>query len=173
MMNKYQKLLAPLSQFNPPSPMHWVDLGCGSGVFTEVLANILQKNSRITAIDRTPQHIPNSLGNHVTINFQQLDFVLDNISIDNVDGILMANALHFVKDKTALIKKLERLFKASPTFLIVEYDHNLPNPWEPYPISLIQLKDFFTKLNYGKFKQLGEQQSAYGGMMYACLIQKN
>lgn len=153
------------------TPQSWADLGCGSGVFTAALAGVLPSNSNIAAIDKTLQVLDAAMGNRVAVHFQQADFVNDDLALSELDGLLMANAIHFVKDKELLIKKLENYLKV-PKFLIVEYDHSRPNQWEPYPFPFTELKNLFNRLGYRYIEKIGEQTSIYSGIMYACLIEK-
>jgi len=117
---------------------NWADLGCGNGTFTKALAELLPAGSRITAVDRENQNwkIP-------AVDFLQADFETDNLHLTTLNGILIANAIHYVADKTSLIKKLEKMFKETPKFLIIEYDTDKPNPWVPYPVSFKKCKYCF------------------------------
>lgn len=173
-MNRYSGFLQPLSKrFEDSTPVHWMDLGCGSGVFTQLLAAYLPARSSITAIDKAPQYLPETMGNSVAVNFKIYDFENDTLPLQQVDGILMANSLHYIRDKKALIIKLEKYFTNTPTFLIIEYDHTQANQWVPYPISFEKLKQLFAQLHYYKIEKTAEQKSVYGGTMYACMISKN
>ncbi|WHZ06348.1 MAG: hypothetical protein OJF59_000101 [Cytophagales bacterium] len=154
-------------------PVHWADLGCGSGVFTEALAAYLPNGSTITAIDKAAQQVPKKMGDSVNVDFKIYDFEKDRLPLRQLDGILLANSFHFIRDKEALILKLEPCFTHHPTFLLVEYDRDQANPWVPYPIPFEKLKTLFTKLNYHQIEKIGTQKSAYGGAMYASLISKN
>ncbi len=158
---------------NNDLPQHWADLGCGTGLFTEALADLLPAQSAITAIDINQQYLPAIMGNAVSVQFKKADFVADHLTEDSFDGILMANALHFVKDKKALIKKLEQHINNGAQFLIIEYDHCQANQWEPYPIPFTALKQLFADLGYTYIEKIGERQSVYGGKMFAALISKN
>ena len=172
-MNKFKKLLAPASTYlQSATPLHWADLGCGSGVFTEVLASLLPPKSNITAIDRTAQHLPSTMGIETSVNFITADFETDTLSLSDLDGIMMANAFHFVQAKERLILKLEPCFRVTPQFLIVEYEHSHPNAWEPFPIPFKQMKELFKRLNYKRIEKLGSLNSVYGGTLYACFISK-
>lgn len=149
---------------------HWLDLGCGSGFFTKALAKLLPDNSKITGVDSTQQVLPKSI-NNVQVEFLQANFTKEEVQLPQINGILMANSFHYVRDKATLIHKLERLFEDKKQFLIVEYNTQSANHWVPYPITFQNLKTLFLKLNYSKINKLGELKSVYGGTMYAALIQ--
>src|SRR5689334_3744309 len=86
----------------------WYDLGCGSGLFTQALASLLSRGT-ITAVDKDKnvlKVIPSTMG-EIKITKVAADF--SELSFEGLDlsGILMANALHFVKDKVSFLKKLK------------------------------------------------------------------
>lgn len=90
----------------------WADLGCGSGLFTYALAHLLPPESLIYAVDKSSfalEQLPNP--NLVTIQKQQLDFVNTPLNFKESDGILMANSLHFVRDKITFLAKLRPCLK--------------------------------------------------------------
>jgi ubiquinone/menaquinone biosynthesis C-methylase UbiE len=141
---------------------HWADLGCGSGTFTFALNSILPTGSYITAIDKQTQNLP--------LDFLKADFAKDDLPLSNLNGILMANSIHYIRDKTKLIKKLEAYFSANPAFLIVEYDTTRFNPWVPYPINYQNLQKLFTELGYSSINKVAEIPSRFGGRMYSAHI---
>lgn len=151
-------------------PQYWADLGCGNGTFTFALASLLPPESYITAIDKTQQHFP-AFSDKVKIDFRKADFVNEQIGINSLDGLLMANSLHFVADKPKLIKQLEKGFKGDPQLLIVEYDAVKSNRWVPYPISFQKLEMEFTHLGY-KVTKLAQAPSKFGGIIYSALAVK-
>lgn len=164
------KLLLPDCKSGQPE--RWADLGSGSGTFTYALAEKLSNKSQITAIDRNFQKLK-TIHHNIKIDFLKADFENDELSISNLNGILLANALHYVKDKTKLIQRLEKHFiKGSEKWIIVEYEHSVPNQWEPYPIPFDKLKSLFENLGYSTIEKIGERQSVYGGIMYSALITK-
>lgn len=172
-MNKFKKLFAPASTYLQfVTPPHWADLGCGSGVFTEVLASLLPPKSNITAIDKAVQHLPKQMGIETSVSFITADFETDTLSLSDLDGIMMANVFHFVQAKERLILKLESYFRGTPQFLVVEYENSQPNYWEPFPIPFQQMKEMFERLNYKRIEKLGSLNSVYGGTLYACFISK-
>lgn len=153
---------------NVSVPENWADLGCGSGTFTRALIDLLPQESHVTAVDREQEQL-NILG----VDFVKADFEKDELALAGLDGILLANAIHYVSEKESLVRKLEILFAGSPRFLIIEYDTDKANPWIPYPISFHQLQILFRNLGYEHISKLNERPSAYGsGLMYCVLITK-
>ena len=159
-INEAKLLLPDLSSSKKET---WADLGCGSGTFTYALSEKLSKESKIFAIDTNRQKLSKH-HSQVIIDFIQADFESDDLNISSFNGIVLANALHFVKNKATLIKKLETYFKSgNERWIIVEYDHSVPNQWEPYPIPFDDLKSLFTQSGYSKLDKIGETKSVFGG----------
>jgi SAM-dependent methyltransferase len=147
---------------------YWADLGCGSGTFTKALAALLPPGSPVTAVDREKQRLDIEC-----VDFIRADFDKDELQLEELDGILMANALHYVADKASLITRLEPMFSGDPCFIIIEYDTDRANRWVPYPIHFEKLKLLFGLLGYQNVVKVNERRSAYGsGNMYCALIRK-
>lgn len=149
-------------------PQTWADLGCGAGTFTYALAECLAAGSTIYAIDAVQQHLA-AYRNNVTINFESANFEEDTLQLPLLDGILMANALHFVKEKNSFLEKAAQYFRGNKKLLIVEYDTNSSSKWVPFPINFNNLKAILTEAGYKKTERLGQLNSAFGGTMYAAI----
>jgi trans-aconitate methyltransferase len=154
------------------SVTHWADLGCGTGLFTQALSRLLQPGSSIHGIDNNRSLKRQTTPNGIEIIPLQLDFVTDDWGLQDLDGIVMANSLHYVKDKVAFLQKIKPCLKPGVSFLIVEYDTDTPVPaWVPYPVSFPSLVRLFTNVGYTSVQKLGERPSIYGGgNIYAALI---
>lgn len=150
----------------------WADLGCGSGLFTCALANLLPPESIIYAVDKAPVTLHRQpFPENRSILTRQLDFETDGLPFHNLDGILMANALHYVGDKASFLEKAKASLKETGRFLIVEYDTNVPNPWVPFPVKFSELGNLFKKTGFKTVQKLGERLSIYGrAKLYAAII---
>ncbi|MEX6688253.1 methyltransferase domain-containing protein [Danxiaibacter flavus] len=148
--------------FNAPET--WVDAGCGSGLFTLALASLLPKGSHIYAVDKNKsvlQNIPDSY-NNVSIQTKVADFSSEGMPFNNLDGMLMANSLHYIMDKISFIKQTQRSLKQRHSLLIVEYDTDTAvSSWVPYPVSFASLEKLFTKLGYQHIHKITETASRY------------
>src|SRR5580765_371539 len=80
-------------------PTTWADLGCGDGTFTLALAELLAPGSAIHAmdVDRAALRRMPSAQDHVRIATHVGDFTNASWPFDGLDGILMANSLHYVE----------------------------------------------------------------------------
>ena len=159
-----QKGIAPHS-----SPQTWADLGAGKGLFSEALFSILQPGSTIHAVDL---HKQPDLQHHPSIIFHQANFVKDKLSIPTLDGILMANSLHYVQEQVACIKQLKtHLRNGAGVFILIEYDTDRANQWVPFPVSFARAQSIFGEAGFSKIRKIGERQSVYRrDSMYAALI---
>jgi ubiquinone/menaquinone biosynthesis C-methylase UbiE len=151
-------------------PTTWADLGCGDGTFTLALADVLAPRSVIHAIDRNSaalKRIPSSRHN-VRIHVHVGDFT-EPWPFGSVDGILMANSLHYVANQEAFVRAFESRMTSPRRILIVEYDTNQANAWVPHPVSRSRLARLFSGYS---FRSLGSRPSRYQrARLYAELME--
>jgi SAM-dependent methyltransferase len=154
-------------------PTTWADLGCGDGLFTVALASLLVAGSTIHAMDRDSsalRKIP-SVHNGVRIKTHRGDFTNKTWPFGDLDGILMANSLHYVADQAAFIRACESRMRSQRRFLIVEYDTNEASRWVPYPVSQTRLRVLFASAGDPLIRTLGSRRSVYRrASLYAAVI---
>lgn len=155
----------------PPSPdgKLWADLGSGKGLFAYALASLLGPGSTIHAVDNSAQTIdPTFHGNRIV--FHQLDFSKDTLPFTQLDGILMANSLHFIEEKFTFLSGLKKLLREEGRLVIIEYEMDKGNAWVPYPIPQVSLKAHLKESGFTNISLAGERQSVYGRRkMYVCV----
>lgn len=160
--------------FNPAKKMIWADLGCGNGTFTLALAAMLSPGSLVYAIDTNAaslQQIPSGY-KQVSIEKHKADFITDKLPFSKVDGILMANALHYVQNKNAFIQKVATYLKEEGYVLIVEYNTDDAVPvWVPFPVSFTTLQSLFQDAGFNTVRLLSEHPSVYGHThLYSAIV---
>jgi SAM-dependent methyltransferase len=156
-------------------PSDWADLGCGSGTFTTALAHYLQPGSVIHAVDKelsADLKIPVPAG--IQVKTQELDFVKEALPFEQLDGIVMANALHYVKEQSAFVERIGRCLRADGKLLLVEYNTDKPVPtWVPYPLSYPSLEKLFKAHGFQHIEMINERPSVYGNAnLYTAIIWK-
>ena len=152
-------------------PTRWADLGAGSGLFTKALAGLLYTGSEICAVDKKQVSDISGFPQDIQLRQLTLDFVTDQLPFSELDGILMANSFHYVKEKVVFIKKLGQALKKTGMLILVEYDSNIPvGNWVPYPVDFLNLKTIFMRAGFGIVEKLREYPSVYGRTMYSAVI---
>ncbi len=157
--------------------MTWADLGCGSGTFTLALADLLAPGSVIHAIDSDAAALRKLPSAHkgISITAHYGDFLKPQLwPFARLDGILMANSLHYVEDQPTFIRACASRMKSPRHFLIVEYDTDAANRWVPYPVTQTRLTTLFNGAGYGSVKILRSRLSLYRrAPLYAALVRRS
>jgi trans-aconitate methyltransferase len=161
------------SRVDALGPTTWADLGCGTGTFTLALADLLSRDSAIHAMDRDGpalRKIPSTHGG-VSITTHRGDFTSQTWPFANLDGILMANSLHYVEDQATFIRDCESRMTVPRRFLIVEYDMDERSRWVPHPVSRASLTSLFTDAGYSSIRMLRSRPSVYRrAALYAAFV---
>lgn len=164
-MAEVRALITPL-RVEPAHPLHWLELGCGTGTFTRALAELLPPGSTITAMDRDEMALHELPAMHNGVQITALNADVQDPLPGPMDGVLLANVLHFVEDKEGL---LARIAQVAPTVLLVEYDASRRLiPWVPFPLPRGQAVELFAKAGFAEAVHMGARPSRYGnGPLYA------
>ena len=152
----------------------WANLGYSSELFTYVLAGLLSEESTIYAIDKQiASFSTNTSCKGATIKLLELDFEKETLPTKNLNGIMMANSLHFVKHKKDFLEEMKSCLKEHGYFLIVEYDTEIPNHWVPYPVSFLSLKNIFSDASFTSGSKINERPSAFNrGNLYSAMMKR-
>jgi SAM-dependent methyltransferase len=163
------------ASLDTPAPSTWADLGCGDGTFTLALADRLAAGSTIHAVDRDAralERVP-PLAGAVRIETYLSDFTRAWPFALVLDGILMANSLHFVEAPREFLRPRSVALAPSGRLLIVEYDTDTANPWVPYPVSLASLSRLASDIGFRRVLKLGSRRSRYHrAPLYAALCER-
>lgn len=154
----------------------WADFGAGDGAFTLALADLLGAGAHIIAIDRD-QRAVDRLQRTVTAQFP--DTTLDVLRADftqplalpPLDGIVMANALHFVTDraKDDVIGKLRDYLRPGGRLLMVEYNTDRGNSWVPHPFAYPTWETLARRNGFVGTRLLATRPSRLLGEIYAAV----
>lgn len=155
----------------------WADFGAGEGTFTEVLASRLGEGGRVFAIDRDAAAL-DALRSHagrggaevitVTADLRR-DFDLPDATPAGLDGLLVANTLHFMDEPVAVLSRLVAWLRPGGVAVIIEYDQRPKSRWVPHPIDSTDLPRLFTAAGLGEPRVVARSASEYGGEMYVAV----
>jgi hypothetical protein len=84
--------------------------------------------------DRAALAVLSRISHQVHVVTHVADFTADAWPSHGLDGVMMANALHYVRQQDAFLAGLVAAME-EPKVLLVEYDTETANPWVPFPLS--------------------------------------
>ena len=150
----------------------WADFGCGDGIFTAALAELIGPAATILAIDKDPGAI-HDLKSHfadsypsIQLNTLQADFSR-SIEIPLLNGLISANALHFVDERERIFADFFQYLRSDGILIIVEYDTNKGNTWVPYPFDRRQFRAYAREAGFTDIHIQATIPSRFLGAMYA------
>lgn len=132
-------------------------------MFTRALLQILGGGAKVYAVDKSP-HMLWDLARETKgqVVATEGDFNTP-LGIPQVDGILMANALHYAVDAEAVLRNVLKHLKPGGTFVIVEYETIHPRPpWVPYPVPFDRFVELTALAGLQAPTQCGRIRSQYG-----------
>ena len=146
----------------------WADLGAGSGAFTLALRELVGAEAEIHAIDKDggslrelERAFARRFGETRRLHVLRLDFATSAELPHNLDGVLMANSLHFFRDKEAVLRRVRGLLKPRGTLLLVEYNVDKGNPWVPFPLSFERFRDLAVRSGFAEPRLLATHPSSF------------
>jgi ubiquinone/menaquinone biosynthesis C-methylase UbiE len=148
----------------------WADLGCGAGAFTLAL-RALAPNARIRAVDKDAgalRRLQQAAASDQNLCLIQADFTRP-LDLPQLDGIVMANSLHFVRDKRPVLALVRGYLKRSGRLILIEYDADRGNPWVPYPISFESWSRIAPENGFIETQFLHRAPSRHLGGIYSAL----
>ena len=164
------------SRLDALGPTTWADLGCGDGTFARALAELVAPGSVIHAMDVDRVALRSLPARHgqARIETHVGDFTKPPWPFAHLDGVLMANSLHYVhhREQASFITDCRARMVPPHRFLLVEYDSDVPNPYVPYPVSLQRVRQLFdVDVAGASLTLLGRRPSRYQrAALYAVLI---
>lgn len=149
----------------------WADLGAGRGAFTLALAELLG-TGEIHGVDRD-RHALRELMRKMSRGFPAVRLVCHeadftrSMELPPLDGIVMANSLHFVQHKTGLLSQVRSYLKPTGRLILVEYNTDRGNRWVPYPLTYQTWTRQAAASGFVRTRLLATHPSSFLGEFYA------
>ena len=150
----------------------WLELGSGSGAFTLALADLLGPGGTIHSVDTdrgalaTQARAVHSRFDTVRLDQRVADFTRP-LGFSAMDGVLMANSLHFVKDKRPLLDLVRSYLGPAGKLVLVEYDADRGNLWVPHPVSFARWSRVAAEAGFHATRLLGRVPSRFLNAIYS------
>jgi ubiquinone/menaquinone biosynthesis C-methylase UbiE len=154
----------------------WAELGSGRGAFALALAEILGPAGRIYSVDRDPsalgiqQDLLQARFPAVDVTYIHADFTRP-LDLPLLDGILMANSLHFIPyaKQAALLARAKAYLRPGGRMIIVEYDTNRGNMWVPHPFQYERWEKMAAQAGFIQTRQLAYRPGGFLNGMYSAV----
>lgn len=163
-----------------PDGADWADLGSGSGAFTLALADLLGPGSRIVSVDRDAgalrEQAQAMAERFPATELHQVvaDFTGDLAAplATPLDGIVMANSLHFQADHVPVVRRVATLLRPGGRLVLVEYDADRGNPWVPHPLSFETWRRVAQEAGLTEPRPIGRVPSRFLGAIYSAVAER-
>ena len=146
----------------------WADLGAGEGAFTQALADLLGPDAHIIAVDRDARAL-RAVGHGIETRVADFTKPLD---LHDLDGVVMANSLHFVPNKQPVLAAVRAMLKPGAPLIVVEYATDRGNPWVPHPFSFATWTRLAAEAGLEGAALVATVPSRYFGAMYSAIARR-
>ncbi len=152
----------------------WADLGSGTGAFTLALADLIGPEGQIYSVDRDRGSLreqermmglrfPATAVSYVAADFTRA------LDLPPLDGVVMANSLHFLRDKGSTLQLIRGYLRPGGKLVLVEYNADRGNPWVPHPLSYPTWEALATRQGFTGTRLLATLPSRFLGEIYSAL----
>jgi ubiquinone/menaquinone biosynthesis C-methylase UbiE len=152
----------------------WADIGSGTGAFTLALVELVGGAGSIVSVDRDAgalreqarrlaETMPNVLVRQIRADFTE------PLPLGPLDGMVVANSLHFARDQALVLRSLVRSLRRGGRFVLVEYDAEAGNRWVPHPIPSRRWPDLAERAGLRETRALHRVPSRFLGAIYSAL----
>ena len=152
----------------------WADLGSGGGAFTLALADMLGPTGTIYTVDRDRAALRvqgqalRAAFPDVSVEPLAADFTAP-LALPPLDGVVMANSLHFEPDKLAVLDLVRGFLRPAGRLVLVEYDTDHGNQWVPFPLSYHSWATVAAEAGFRDTRRLASVPSRFLGSIYSAV----
>jgi len=157
----------------------WAELGSGRGAFTLALAELISPLGRIYSVDNNKAALQDQArviqkrfpSDKPKIQYLNTDYTLP-LSLPSLNGVVIANSLHFHQDKTAVLELIHDYLLPRGCLILVEYNSDQGNTWVPYPVSYKSWQSLVEEGGFVNTRLLKRVPSSFMGEIYSAISYK-
>lgn len=152
----------------------WADWGAGAGAFTLALAELIGPTGEIYAVDkdggalRQQERAMHAQFPQTTVHYQTADFT-HPLQLPPLDGLVMANSLHFQRNQLAVVQMVRRYLRPGGRLLIVEYNIQRGNFAVPYPVPYTAWETLAQQAGFAQTRLLATRPSRFLHEIYSAV----
>jgi len=153
----------------------WADFGAGSGAFTLALRELVGRDATIYAVDKDRSSLKALEAAH-RLRFQSADHLIPlnqdftrPFQLPPLDGVVMANSLHYFRDKEKVLRHVCEFLKPNGILLLIEYNVDSGNMWVPHPLSFETFRPLAPQAGFTEPRLLARVPSRFLREFYSAL----
>lgn len=156
----------------------WADLGAGSGAFTLALADLLGAGGVIHAVDRDAAALRSNASAmtarfpEVAVTYLPADFT-GPLDLPVLDGIVMANSLHFQKQQDVVVRQLRKYLAPGGRIVVVEYNIERGNFAVPHPVPYTRWVSLAADAGFERTELLARRPSRFLHEIYSAVSRQS
>jgi SAM-dependent methyltransferase len=154
----------------------WADLGAGTGVFTRALAALVGSAGRVIAVDRDGRALETLRRSAAGGSAAVIDILVGDVTgplgLPPLDGVVMANVLHFVADAEGVVSRVAALLKPGGRLVLIEYEGRRPSRWVPHPVDSARFVELAAGAGFTPPRVVSRRPSLFGGDIYAAVAER-
>jgi ubiquinone/menaquinone biosynthesis C-methylase UbiE len=171
---------------NLPPGGAWADFGAGPGAFTLALRELIGPAGTIYDVDKDRGALHRLESAHRR-RFSSTDRLIPlnrdfthplDVSTGStrrlppLDGIVMANSLHYFKDHERILRHVRGFLKPNGALLLVEYNVDSGNLWVPHPFSFETYRALAPRAGFSEPRLLATIPSSFLREFYSAVTYK-
>ncbi len=152
----------------------WADFGAGRGAFTLALADLIGPTGDIHAIDQDRNALRANARNmrarfpDLRVEYEVGDYTR-SLPLPPLDGIVMANTLHFQLDQSTVVRHCRRYLRPGGRLLLVEYNMSQAHVAVPHPVAYPRWCRLADDAGFGHTALLATRPSRFLRELYAAV----
>lgn len=173
--NDHVNLMRPA---NLPQGGTYADFGAGNGAFTLALRELVGLDAIIVAVDKDKSALRELENSHRSRFRTSQNLILlpgdfsRLLDLPPLDGIVMANSLHFFKDRESILRRVHGFLKPGGTLLLVEYNVDSGNLWVPHPFSFETFQTLAPRAGFSEPRLLAKIPSRFLKEFYSAITHR-
>lgn len=155
----------------------WADFGSGTGAFSLALAELIGAEGVLYAIDqdrgalRRQEEEMRRRFPTLQVQYLAADYTRP-LDLPPLDGVVMANALHFQRRKDGVVQQIYRTLRPGGRFILVEYNVDRGNLWVPHPLSYQSWETLAQRNGFVDTRLLARRPSRFLREIYAAVSRR-
>lgn len=133
LMGQWSRLVGErfLDWLAPAQGLRWLDIGCGTGAFTQLILNRCAP-AAIAGVDPAPAQIEYARNHTTAADFRVADATALPFGDDAFDAVTSALVINFIPDRPTAFREMHRVLRAGGMVSAYQWDRRIDENHSPF-----------------------------------------